>query len=267
MTTPSKPRALYYRVLRYQPENLARLHQLFEMRELDDPRQDTDALLSEMEVLCAPLGFLVDDAKLARCPKLKAICSNTTGVAHIDVAAAEARGITVCALHDEQAFLDHITPTSEHTIGLMMAALRRIPAAHAAAAADRWDRRPWGAPAMLSRLRLSGIVGFGRLGRKVARIAAAMEMAVDHYDPYVPGGAVSLIDLAGRSDVLSIHGVANEETRGLVSRAVLEALPDGAVVVNTARGELLDVEALLDLLELGRIWAAGLDVVDGEFQP
>jgi D-3-phosphoglycerate dehydrogenase len=261
-----RPSALYYRVLKYQPANRARLDELFEVRELDDPRQDGDAILAPVEVLFAPLGFRIDKAKMDRCPRLKAIVSNTTGVPHIDVKEAARRGVAVCALHDQPAFLDSITPTAEHTIGLMLAAWRRVPAAHAAACAGRWDRRPWGAPRMFSRMRL-GLVGYGRLGRKVARIAEAMGMAVAFYDPHVPGGMPDLLALARRSDVLSLHAPATEETRGLVSRAVLEALPRGALVVNTARGEIMDLDALLDLLEEGHVAAAGLDVLPDEFDP
>jgi D-3-phosphoglycerate dehydrogenase len=259
-----KPVALYYSILQYQPENRARLLQLYDVMELPDPGSDTAAPLAATEALFAPLGFPVDGAKMARCPRLKAIVSNTTGIPHIDAAEAARRGIAVCALHDEQEFLDRITPTAEHTIGLMLAAWRRIPAAHAAAVGGRWDRRPWGAPAMLSRLRL-GIVGYGRLGRKVAVIARAMRMDVAYYDPGEPGSCRDLGELARRSDVLSLHAPALPSTRNLVSRAILEELPRGAMVVNTARGELLDTEALLDLLESGHLYAAALDVIDGEY--
>ena len=233
---------------------------------LPDPRSDTADVLGAIEVLFAPLGFPVTAERIEMCPSLRAIVSNTTGVPHIDMATAASRGITVCALHDEQAFLDTITPTAEHTIGLMLAAWRRIPAAHAAASAGQWNRRPWGAARMFSRMRL-GLVGFGRLGRKVARIAQAMDMQTAYFDPLVPGGVASLVELARHSDVLSLHAPANASTRGLVSRAILEALPAGAMVINTARGELLDVDALLDLMESEHIRAAALDTVDGEYDP
>lgn len=261
-----RPRALHYSILSYQPDNLSLLDRIFDVTTLPDPRADTPELLAATDVLFAPLGFPVTAARMDACPRLRAIVSNTTGVPHIDMEAAFARGIVVCALHDEQAFLDKITPTAEHAIGLMLAAWRRIPAAHAVAAAGHWDRRPWGAPRMFSRMRL-GIVGFGRLGRKVALIGEAMGMQVHYFDPHVPGGFGSLIDLARGCDILSLHAPANADTRGLVSRQVLEALPRGALVVNTARGELLDTGALLDLLESGHIHAAALDTVDGEYDP
>jgi phosphoglycerate dehydrogenase-like enzyme len=260
------PRALYYSILSYQPENLALLRQLFDVIELPDPRADSKAMLAITEVLFAPLGYPVTASKMAECPRLRAIVSNTTGIPHIDSKAAAARGIAVCALHDEQQFLRSITATAEHTIGLMLSAWRRIPGAHAAAASGRWDRRPWGAPRMLSRMRL-GVVGFGRLGSKVAGIARSMGMDVAYFDPFVSGGFKSIVDLARRSDVLTLHAPANESTRGLASRAVLEALPPGSMVINTARGELLDLDALLDLLESGHLRAAALDVVEGEYDP
>ncbi len=260
-----RPRALYYRIMSYQPENLARLRDCFDLTALDDPRDDTADMLAETEVLFAPLGFAVDADKMDRCPRLRAVVSNTTGIPHIDAQAAASRHIAVCALHDEPEFLDGITPTAEHAIGLMMAAWRRIPAAHAAAASGAWNRRPWGAPRMLSRMRL-GLVGYGRLGRKVARIAEAIGMKTAYYDPYVDGGVDTIEALAAGSDVLSLHAPANDGTRNLVSRAVLEALPRGAVVVNTARGELLDLDALLDLLESGHLQAAALDTIDGEYR-
>ena len=261
-----KPCALYYRILSYQPDNLSLLRQVFETRELDDPREDTPAILADIEVLFAPLGFPVDEERMGHCLKLRAVVSNTTGVPHIDIDAARRRGIAVCALHDEPDFLDRITPTAEHTIGLLLAVWRRVPAAHMAASRGEWNRRPWAAPRMLSRMRL-GLVGYGRLGRKVALIAKAMGMDVAYYDPYVPGGVQSLLELAARSDVLSLHAPANAETVNIISRGVLEALPIGAVVINTARGELLDSESLLDLMKTGHIAAAALDTVIGEYDP
>jgi len=262
----TRPVAVYYRMMQYQPENLALLRTNFDLVELDDPRQDADTILASAEILFAPLGFRVDAAKMGRCPNLRAVVSNTTGIPHIDAQEAARRNVAICALHDEQDFLDTITPTAEHTVGLMLAAWRRLPAAHAAAAAGRWDRRPWGAPRMFSRMRL-GLVGYGRLGRKVGAIAGAMGMQVAFCDPVVPGGTGSLLELARSSDILSIHAPATPETAGLVSRSVMQAMPPGGMLVNTARGELLDVDALVDLLDAGHFAAAALDVVDGEYEP
>jgi D-3-phosphoglycerate dehydrogenase len=261
-----KPGAIYYRILQYQPPNRALLAGMFDVMEFDDPRQDTDGALARAVVLFAPLGFRVDRGRMERCPNLKVIASNTTSIPHIDAEAAERRGVRICALHDEQEFLERITPTAEHTIGLMMALWRKVPAAHAAVCRGEWDRRPWGAPRMLSRMRL-GIVGHGRLGRRVGAIAGAIGMRVAWFDPHKPGTAGSLAELAGSSDVLSLHAPGRPDTSGLVSRQVLEALPRGAIVINTARGELLDTDAMLDLMESGHLAGAALDTIDGEYDP
>ena len=260
------PKALYYSILAYQPENRALLDELFDVTELHDPRDDSAGVLEETEVLFAPLGYPVDSAKIVRCPRLRAIVSNTTGIPHIDIEVAQQQQVDVCALHDEPDFLSTITPTAEHTIGLMIAASRRLPAAHRAAAQGQWNRRQWGSPRMLSRMRL-GLVGHGRIGRMVASAAQSLGMRVNFYDPAVTGGCCNLLSLAKESDVLSLHAPARPETRNLVSREILRALPREAIVINTARGELIDETALLELLRSGHLWSAALDTVDGEYDP
>jgi len=259
-----KPAAIYYRIMRYQASNLAYLNKLFELTEYDTPDDTDEDDLAKVEVLFAPLGFTIDATRMDCCPNLRAIVSNTTGIPHIDAEAAEQRNIAVCALHDEQEFLETITPTAEHAVGLILAGWRRIVWSHLAAMEGKWDRRPWGAPKMVSRLSL-GIVGMGRLGRKVAKAAKALEMEVDFFDPYVDGGAADILTLARKSTILSLHAPANDETKNIVSREVLESLPKGAMVVNTARGELLDETALLELLQRGHIGCAALDTVQGEY--
>jgi D-3-phosphoglycerate dehydrogenase len=269
----SKPRAVYYACLKYQPENLALLERHLALTTLPDPSADTDRALADAALVFAPLGYRFDAAKMERCRALAAIASNTTGVPHIDMEAAAARGIAVLSLKDEQEFLARITPTAEHAWGLLLALARRIPSAHRAVVEDgRWDRRPFGAPAMLSRLRL-GVVGYGRLGRLVARYGGAFGMAVRYYDhapktPEPPAEpAPSLPALFEWADVISLHLPANETTHKIIDGALLARCRPGAFLVNTARGEVLDEAALLNLLEQGRLGGAALDVLDGEFVP
>jgi D-3-phosphoglycerate dehydrogenase len=259
-----KPSVLYYKILQYQEKNLQFMRKAFRVVELKDPAEDTAQILKDMDGVFAPLGFQLGAPKMDLAPRLRVVISNTTSIPHIDVEEAAKRGITICALHDERGFLNTITPTAEHTIGLMLAAWRRIPAAHAFVLEGRWNRRPWGAPAMMSRLRL-GIVGYGRLGQMVAEIASAMKMDWKFYDPHVASSVADVLSLARQSDILTLHAPALPNNFKMISREVLEALPRGAMVVNTARGELLDTDALLDLLEQGHLAAAALDVIDGEY--
>ena len=268
----SKPIALYYEMLQYQPENLTLLDRHFNVRTRPAPDSDDSRELSEVEICFAPLGYAFDRAKMIKCPRLRAIVTNTTGVPHIDMKAAEERGVEVFSLKDEQDFLAGITPTAEHTWGVLLAVMRRTPWAHEAVLSGKWNRRPFGAQSMLSRLSL-GVIGYGRLGRMVARYGRAFNMTVRFYDPYVENadGLAEMVEtldaLVAVSDVVSLHVPANESTRQLLSRDLLGKFKHGSWLVNTARGELIDEQALLDALESGRIAGAALDVLDGEFVP
>lgn len=266
------PRVLYYRHLAYQPDNLELLNREFDIVELETPADDSNEVLAGIDGCFAPLGYRFDDAKMDRCPNLHAIISNTTGVPHIDMEAAASRGIQVFSLKDEQAFLDTITPTAEHAFGLMLALLRRTPWSFRAVLDGSWNRFDFGAPAMLSRLSL-GIVGMGRLGKKLANYGAAFGMQVRYFDPHVrempegPERVNSLVDLLAMSDVISIHVPAEESTHHLIDREALAGMKPSAVLINTARGEIVDERALLRVLESGALAGAAVDVLDGEYEP
>jgi D-3-phosphoglycerate dehydrogenase len=267
-----KPVALYYSKLQYQPQNLERLRRKFELIELPNPSYDTDNVLGRTEVLFAPLGYYVDKIKIDRCPNLKVIASNTTGHPHIDVEYAWSKGIEVACLKYAQEFLQTITPTAELTMGLIIALTRNIIPAHLNVLDGVWNRRPFGAQAMLSSMSL-GIVGLGRLGSMVARFAKAFGMQVRYYDPYVadaPNGVKrcdSLKELVANSDVVTIHVPHERDTEEMFNAEIFECFKDGAYLINTARGELLDWNVLLKALQSGHLAGAALDVFEGEFEP
>jgi len=267
-----KPRILYYSLLSYQLAARALLEDNFEVIERQDPDHDDNQTLADIEACFAPLGFTFDAARMDRCPKLKAILTNTTGVPHVDMAAAAERGVQVFSLKDEQAFLDTITPTAEHAFGLMLALTRNLPQGFDAVKAGTWNRFDHGGRAMLSRLSL-GIIGLGRLGRKVARYAGAFGMTVNYYDPYVdapadgPARYTSLAELVTASDVVTLHAPANEETADLINADVMAHFRPHAVFINTARAELVDEAALLAALVDGRLAGAAVDVLKGEYAP
>ena len=200
------------------------------------------------------------------------IASNTTGHPHIDVDYARSKGITVVTLKGDTAFLDTITPTAEHTMGLLLALTRNIVPANRSFLNGKWDRRPFPGQAMLSRMSM-GVIGLGRLGGKTALYAQAFGMDVTYYDPFkdeAPKGirrVDDLLELVSGVDVVSLHVPHEPETEGLMSRQIFEAFKPGAVFINTARGELVDFQALLDGLESGHIGGAALDVFEDEFRP
>lgn len=218
------------------------------------------------------MGYLVDREKIDGCPHLKVIVSNTTGHPHIDVEYAYSKGIGVACLKFAQDFLQTITPTAELTWGLIVAITRSLLPAHESVLSGKWDRRPFGAPAMLSKMSL-GVVGHGRLGTLVARYGKAFGMIVRYYDPFVAVSsetavrADTLEELVAVSDVVTIHVPHEKSTEGMFSADVFANFKFGSYLVNTARGELLDWDALLSGLRSGRLAGAALDVFEGEYSP
>lgn len=267
-----KPVAIYYSMLQYQPENLSRLRRDFDLIELATPDHDRPEHLRSADVIFAPLGYAVGKEKIDACPRLAVIASNTTGHPHIDVGYAHSRSIAVACLKFAPEFLRTITATAELTWGLIIALTRNVLPASRAALDGRWDRRPFGAPAMLSSLDL-GIVGHGRLGGLVARYGAAFGMTVRYYDPHVEHSTegaervATLEQLVAASDVVSVHVPHEPETEGMFNAAVFAEVKPGSWLVNTARGELIDWTALLQALESGRLAGAAVDVFEGEFEP
>lgn len=259
-------------MLQYQPKTLALLHERFDVTELENPSQDSDEILAEIDVLLAPLGYFVGPEKVDKCPKLKAIGSNTTGHPHIDVDYARQRGVAVVTLKYERDFLDTITPTAEFTWGLLIALTRTLLRAVESTARGKWNRRPFPGRQMLSRMSI-GIVGLGRLGYKVAQYALKFGMDVSYYDPYHSSGYPglkqrdSLKELVADVDVVSVHVPHEKSTEGMFDEAVFNACKPGAYFINTARGELIDHAAFLSALQSGRLAGAAIDVFEDEFVP
>lgn len=270
----TKPTAIYYSMLKYQAENIELLHREFEVIELASPVHDTDDLLAKADILFAPLGYMTDQAKIDKCPNLKVIVSNTTGHPHIDVAYAKERNIDVACLKFAQSFLKTITPTAELTWGLIIMLTRGLMPASRAALSGVWDRRPFGAPAMLSNMKI-GIVGYGRLGSMVANYARAFGMDVLFHDPFISAQDAhpndvrcnTIEDLLPKVDILSLHIPHEPDTENLISADRMRLMKKGAYLVNTARGEIIDWDALLKLLQSGHLAGAALDVFQGEFHP
>lgn len=269
---PMKPKVLYYSVLDYQPENIEMLHDHFTVIALHDPDEDTPEILQDVVVTFAPLGFYCGEQKIDLCPRLKVIASNTTGDAHIDVQYAASKGITVITLNEERAFLETITPTAEHTWGLLLALTRLTPWAFDSVKSGIWNRRLFPGNAMLSSMSL-GIIGLGRLGSMVARYGQCFGMKVKYYDPYVDSSPIhgaervqDLMTLVNKNDVISLHAPYNDETEKMLNSEVFLNFKRGSYFINSARAEIVDFAALLEALNSGRLAGAAMDVFQQEFQ-
>lgn len=227
--------------------------------------------IADVDVLILRLKYLLNREFLEQASQLTIIATATTGLDHIDLQAAAARGISVLSLRGETEFLRTVTATAEHTWGMLLALLRHIPQAHQAVVAGDWNRNRFFGQELQGRT--LGIVGLGRIGQMVARYGLAFRMKVIAYDPlqteWVDGvtRASELREALTTADVLSIHVPLNPETTHLIGRKELGELKPGAIILNTSRGALLDESALLDGLESGHLGGAALDVIHDEYSP
>jgi len=213
------------------------------------------------------LGLMLDAKVLAAMPQLQYVVTPTTGHNHLDLAALEQRGIQLISLKGHTAFLDRIASTAEHTWALLLALLRHLPAAHASVQQGQWQRAPFLAHELEGR-RL-GILGLGRLGRMVARYAHAFGMEVWAHDvdeaAYAacptPHKAVGLETLLKECPILSLHIPYTPANQNFINAQRLALMPKGAMLINTARGEVVDEAALLQALQSGHLGGAGVDVL------
>ncbi len=270
----SRPPVLHLEPARYPDRLRAELAECCDVdyREVADVASLRAALAERpWEAVFVRLGLYLGEAELDLAPALRHVITPTTGTDHLDEAAMAARGIALVSLRGETEFLRQIRSTSEHTWALLLALLRHLPAAtRATAERGEWLREPYLAGELFEK-RL-GIYGLGRLGRIVAGYGEAFGMAVAFCEADEENAAaapaqwrrLSAEDLFSQSDILSIHLPLNADTRGIVGEALLSRLPHGAIVVNTARGELIDEPALARRLETGQIAGAGLDVLSGD---
>lgn len=211
-----------------------------------------------------------DAALLARAPRLQIIARTGIGYDNIDVPAATAAG--VCVVNTPDAPTES---TAEFAVALMFAVARRVTVADRNGKAGVWKLAPEVMGFDLAEKTLA-LVGFGRIARRVAEITRAIRMRVRVFDPFVSAdvmaaaGVAPCADLASlldRAQVLSLHAPLGERTRRLIGAEQLARLAPGAILINTARGPLIDEAAVLAALESGRLAGAGIDVWEKEPVP
>ena len=223
----------------------------------------------EVEVVFTRLARRLDAAFHAKFPALRFIVSPTTGLDHLDLDHFAQAGVQVISLRGETAFLDSIHATAEFTIALALAMLRDLPGATRAVSAGAWDRYPHKGRELHGKSVL--LLGYGRIGRLVRPLYEAFGCRVRAFDRdggKVPSEIACDLEAAlSETDILSVHVLFDDSTRGLVDGAMLDRLPPHAVVINTSRGDIVDQAALLDRIEDGRLAGAALDVLSGEPAP
>ena len=229
---------------------------------------DVDALIAavaDADALVVRSETQVTEQVLAAGKRLKVVARAGVGVDNIDLGAATRAGVLVLNAPGANA-----VSAGEHTIALLLAITRVIPHANESTHAGRWERKLI-KPVDL-RHRTVGIVGLGRVGSIVATRLKAFEMRVIAHDPYITPGRfaelgveqVELDDIWSQSDVVTFHVPATDETHHLLRAETLARLKPGTIVINAARGEIVDQDALADSLRSGHVAAAGVDVYPHE---
>ncbi|RDJ21694.1 dehydrogenase [Bosea caraganae] len=233
----------------------------FELSYAERPEEMTEAMLTESDMLLVVAP--VSDEMMAKARHVRFIQKWGTGYEKIDVAAAARHGITVAITAGANA-----NTIAEHAVTLMLAAMRRIVVADRALREGRWipsELRP-----VSQRLygKTVGIIGFGNIGKAVARLLSGFGCKVLYYKrggPVADEAALGaryagLDELYAGSDVVTLHCPGGAATRGMIDKAAIAKMKPGAVLINVSRGELVVEDDLVEALRSGRLSAAGLDV-------
>jgi D-3-phosphoglycerate dehydrogenase len=234
----------------------------FDVRTIDGA--DRAALLpaiADADAVIVRSATLIDSEALAAATRLKVVARAGVGLDNVDVPAATAKGVLVV-----NAPTSNIVSAAEHAVALLLAVARRVPQAAASLRAGEWKRSRFTGVEVTDKT--VGVVGLGRIGVLFAQRMSAFGTRLLAYDPYVPAARaaqigvrlVALDELLRESDFISIHLPKTPETVGLIGERELALCKPGAIIINAARGGLLDEHALAQALKEGRIGGAGLDV-------
>ncbi len=226
-----------------------------------EERHKLPELIGGYDALVVRSGTKVTAELLARAERLRVVGRAGIGVDNVDLEAATERGILVI-----NAPTANLLSATEHTFALMLALARNVAAADKDIKAGEWNRKKWvGAEVQGKTL---GVIGFGRIGRQVARRARAFDMEIVAYDPFLDADFIrrrdaepmALDDLLAAADAITLHVPMTDETRGLLSAERLAKIKPEALLINCARGGVVDEAALLAALDEGRLAGAALDV-------
>ncbi len=264
MTSAGRPVVLIADKL--APSTVEALGEDVEVRWVDGPdRPKLLEAVADADAILVRSATTVDAEVLAAGPKLKIIARAGVGLDNVDVPAATERGVMVV-----NAPTSNIHTAAEHAVALLLSTARQIPAADATLRDHTWKRSSFNGVEIFDKT--VGVVGLGRIGQLVAARMAAFETKIIAYDPYVSAARaaqlgielVSLDELLERADFITVHLPKTPETLGLIGAEQLARTKKGVVLVNAARGGLIDEQALADAIKSGQVRGAGLDVFSTE---
>lgn len=242
------------------PFPLEPFRDIAEVREASGSEEQMMDLLADVS-FCIAHHAPLTERTLAAAPDLKLFVVCRGGPVNVNVAAATQHGVAIAYTPARNA-----AATAEHTVALLLSALRGIPAADGAMRQGEWKGDyTYESAGFELETSTVGLIGYGAIGRRVAQILRGFGAQILVYDPYAVAGsdgaeAVSLNDLLARADVVSLHARETPESKGILGREQFAKLRRGAVVVNCARGALMDYDALTEALQSGHLFAAAADV-------
>ena len=233
---------------------------------LDWTKDELAERISAYDAIVVRSATKVTGDLIARADRLKVVGRAGTGVNNVDVPAATRRGIVVC-----NAAGSNSLSAAEHAIALLVSQARNIPQAHASLVQGKWERSKFGGIEVTGKT--LGVVGFGRIGQMVAERAKGLGMNVVAYDPLVAEGRYRELgvdkadtpdDLYAVSDFITLHLASTPETRNFVGTAAFAAMKKGARLINAARGDVVNTDALVEALTSGHLGGAAIDVFPQE---
>lgn len=233
-------------------------------------RKELLASISKFDILVIRLETRVDKELIDSAKKLKIMGVAATGLDHVDVGYAEEKGVRVVSLRGERKFLESVNATVEHTFALIFSLIRKIPWTLEETKHERWTRSPFFGWELNGKT--IGILGLGRIGSKIAKIAKSFGMQVIAFDPYVSKTIaeklgvrkVGIETLLAKSNVIVVCVALNHETEDLISSEEFRQMRLKPILINAARGKIVNEDALLEALGSGSISGAALDVLSNE---
>lgn len=254
--------------LNFSPEAVWGLKELGSVTLKDIEKSELTNALATYDVFWFRLKFRIEEQDFPTDTKTRFILCPVTGLDHIDLKACEKRDIQVLALKGEVEFLKQVRATAEHTLGLTLSLLRKVPQAVSSVNSGTWDRDLFKGNEIYGKK--VGILGVGRLGTITANFFQAFGAEVygydiKNFDASICKKADSIEELFSSVDILSVHVAYNESTHHLVNEQLLNKMKPTAFLINTARGGVIESDALLVSLQNKKIAGAALDVIEDEY--
>jgi len=224
-------------------------------------RDELHKVIGDYDAIITRSGTQVDRELISHATKLKIVARAGVGIDNVDVPAASEKGIIVV-----NAPFGNTNSAAEHSMAILLSMCRNVPAANASLKSGEWKRAPFTGYELKDKV--MGVIGLGKVGGRVARRARAFEMDIIVYDPYISEKRatdfgtrlVELDELIAQADVISVHTPLNDETTDLITSQHFEKMKDGVLIVNCARGGIINEEAMLAALESGKVRASAFDV-------